>query len=167
MMMMRNFFFWLAILGLTASLFFLAARQVKLERTLERENARNAELSERSAIQYVSIGGRNVRVDVALLSEELARGLSGRGLLPEGEGMLFIFPEPGKYVFWMKDMNFAIDIIWITDDLKVAYIKKGARPESYPEIFGSDVEARYVLEVPAGFSEKNNWRAGDSVEFKY
>ncbi len=120
-----------------------------------------------SNIKYVKIAGQNVKVDLAMTRAELMQGLSGRSGLRENEGMLFIFPESGRYTFWMKDMNFAIDIIWLTEDMKVVYIKKDARPESYPEMYGPESASKYVLEVVSGFSGKNNLQAGDRVEFIY
>ena len=79
--------------------------------------------------------------------------------------MLFIFEKPGKYYFWMKDMNFPIDMIWIGEDMRVIYIKKNAQPESFPKTYGPDIDSKYVLEVVAGFSEKNNLKEGDRAEF--
>ena len=118
-------------------------------------------------IKYVRIAGQNIKVDLALTKEARERGLSGRSGLKENQGMLFVFEKPDRYPFWMKDMNFAIDIIWISEGLKVIFIKKGALPESYPENFLSGGNAKYVLEVVAGFSEKNNLKKGDSVLFTY
>ena len=120
-------------------------------------------------IKYVKIAGQNIKVELALTSAEQTQGLSGRPNLNENEGMLFVFTNPGKYPFWMKDMNFSIDIIWLSEDLKAVYIKKYARPESYPETYGpgeNDGNAKYVLEVMSGFSDKNNLKVGDSAEFK-
>lgn len=116
-------------------------------------------------IKYVEIAGQSLKVDVALTQEAQARGLSGRAGLGENEGMLFIFDSPGRYPFWMKDMNFPIDIIWIGQDDKVVFIKKDARPELYPETYGSDTHARYVLEVVSGFSDKYNLQPGDKAVF--
>jgi uncharacterized membrane protein (UPF0127 family) len=116
-------------------------------------------------ISYVNIAGERVKVDLALSTEAQAKGLSGRASLPEGEGMLFVFDVPGKHRFWMQDMNFPIDIIWITDNMQIVYIEKNAAPESYPETFGPDAYAKYVLEVPAGFSDKNAVKVGDPVKF--
>lgn len=118
-------------------------------------------------IKYVKLGGQIVRVDLALTDSERAQGLSGRLGLAENEGMLFIFAYPGRYNFWMKDMNFPIDIIWISKDKKIIYIKKDARPELYPEMYGPEDEAKYILEVVSGFSEKNNLQVGGGVEFTY
>lgn len=118
-------------------------------------------------IKTVKIAGQDIKVELALTKEIQEKGLSGRGSLLENTGMLFIFEQPGKYYFWMKDMNFAIDIIWITEDLKVVYIEKNATPKSYPNIFDPKIDAKYVLEVTSGFSEKNNLKEGDTVEFLY
>lgn len=118
-------------------------------------------------IKFVKSAGQIVKVDMALTSADQALGLSGRESLKENEGMLFIFPQPGNYPFWMKDMNFPIDIIWLTEDFEVVYIKKDARPELFPESYGPEEDSKYVLEVVSGFSEKNNLQVGDRVEFVY
>jgi len=123
------------------------------------------------------INGVQINVEIALTPEARTQGLSGRASLGEKEGMLFVFDAPGKYGFWMKDMNFPIDIVWFTPsegneaglarDLRVVYIKKDAKPESYPEIFMPEENARYVLEVLAGFSDENNLQIGDRAELVY
>ena len=118
------------------------------------------------SVNYVKIGGQSIKVEIALTAEEQTKGLSGRSGLKENEGMLFVFAQPDKYFFWMKDMNFAIDIIWIGENGKIIYIKKDARPESYPETYGPLGTSKYVLEVVSGFSEKNNLQIGDRVEFQ-
>lgn len=121
-------------------------------------------------IKGIEIASQNIRVDLALTPSAQTEGLSGRASLLKNEGMLFIFSRPGRYSFWMKEMNFPIDIVWIAEDLKVIYIKKDAQPESYPDVYKPDQNektARYVLEVLAGFSEKNNLQIGDRVKFTY
>ena len=121
-------------------------------------------------INSVKIAGQNIKVDLALTSAEQTQGLSGRLNLNENEGMLFVFTNPGKYPFWMKDMNFPIDIIWLGKNMQVVYIKKNASPKLYPETYGpgeNDGDAKYVLEVMSGFSDKNNLKVGDSVLFTY
>lgn len=113
----------------------------------------------------VRIGGRDVRVLLADTPAKRTQGLSGRSGLGENEGMLFIFPEEGMYGFWMKDMNFSIDIIWIDSDGKVVHIAKSASPDSYPTSFSPPKPARYVLEVRAGFAEQYGVGEGDAVAF--
>ncbi len=125
-------------------------------------------------IRYAKIAGQNIKVALALTPAEQAQGLSGRNKLKENEGMLFVFNHPDKYYFWMKDMNFPIDIIWLAPsgekdarNMEVIYIKKDAQPELYPETYGPEENAKYVLEVVSGFSDKNNLKAGDNVLFTY
>ena len=115
-------------------------------------------------IKGVKIAGQNIKVDLALTPANQARGLSVRESLRANEGMLFIFPQSGNYSFWMKDMNFPIDIIWLDEYKRIIYIKKDARPELFPESYGPESESRYVLEVMSGFTEKNNLKMGDRVE---
>ncbi len=117
------------------------------------------------SIKYVKVGGQRVRVDLAISAEAQAKGLGGRTGLAEGEGMLFVFDIPAKRQFWMEGMKFSIDMIWITDNMQVVHIDKNVSPESYPARFGPDIYIKYVLEVPAGFSDKNNLEVGDSVVF--
>ncbi len=102
-------------------------------------------------------------VDIADTSALREQGLSGRSELKENEGMLFVFPEDGVYTFWMKDMSFSIDMIWISKSGTVVHVENAATPRSYPETFGPDVPARYVLEVSAGFSEAHGVSVGDVV----
>ena len=148
----RNIFFILVVVVFLVAGFFL----------IKNNSSKNVEVNQ---IHFVKIAGKILKVDLALTSEEQERGLSGRNELKEDEGMLFVFDYINKHPFWMKDMNFAIDIIWIGENLQVVYIKKNAQPESYPETFIPPQDAEYVLEVLASFSEKNNLRVGDEVEF--
>ena len=87
---------------------------------------------------------------VVSTTEALARGLSGRPSLPKDSGMLFVFPNVGIYGFWMKDMNFPIDIVWINADKKVSGIARDVEPTTYPKVFYPPSEIRYVLELNSG-----------------
>lgn len=120
-----------------------------------------------SEVKFVNLAGQIIRVDVATTSAELSQGLSGRESLAKDEGMLFIFQTSDKYSFWMKDMNFPIDIIWLGEDRRIVHIKKFARPESFPEVFVPDAPARYVIEVESGFADKYKLKIGDGTEFVF
>ncbi len=113
----------------------------------------------------VSFGDVTVHTEIVDTDEKRRKGLSGRDNLKDGEGMLFIYDVPGIYGFWMPNMNFSIDIIWISEDLKIVYVKENATPESYPEVFASGKPAMYVLEVPAFFVRDNGIKIGDVVSF--
>ncbi len=79
--------------------------------------------------------------------------------------MFFVFENSGNYNFWMKDMNFPIDILWIDQDYKIIGIKKSIATSTYPETFGSEYYSRYILELSSGFSDKNNIKIGDKIIF--
>ena len=108
-----------------------------------------------------AVGDTVLKVEIADTPEERLLGLSGRRGLNEGEGMLFILDEPGRPGFWMKDMRFSIDIIWIKEDGRVLAIDEGVGPETYPETFAPSEDVKYVLEVPEGFSNKAKIELGE------
>ena len=127
-----------------------------------------------SKIKSIKIAGQNINVELAISLEQQQLGLSGRKGLGDNQGMLFVIDPTGSTYasierFWMKDMLFSLDMIWIGNDHNVIYIKKNATPESYPNTFGPDsgMISDYVLEINAGFSDKNNLKVGDKIEFGY
>ncbi|MBU1179932.1 DUF192 domain-containing protein [Patescibacteria group bacterium] len=112
----------------------------------------------------VLINQKVFKVEVLKKEWELKKGLSGRSSLAESKGLLFAFPNPDKYGFWMKGMKFPIDIIWI-DDGKIVDIKQSAPvplTQNY-ETYTPAAPARYVLEINAGLSEEYGLKVGDSV----
>ena len=119
-----------------------------------------------SHISQVSVGDTVVRVEVADTEAAREQGLSGRTSLPEGSGMLFVFDAPGTYGFWMKDMNFSLDMIFADVSGKVVTVDQNLSPESYyqnpPQTFYPSAPAKYVLEVPAGFAAAHGIAAGGS-----
>jgi len=120
-----------------------------------------------SASQYVEIAGHTVAVEIADDEAERAQGLSGRKSLDEGSGLLFIFPSEARYGFWMKDMRFAIDIVWISKEQAVAHIVENVTPETYPSVFEPSQPALYALEVPAGWVASHNIQLGDPVALRF
>ena len=97
----------------------------------------------------VKVGGTTIAVEVADSPAERTQGLSGRASLAEGTGLLFDFKEPGDYAIWMKDMRFAIDIVWANEG-RVVTVAHDVSPDTFPQAFRSSAPARYVLELPAG-----------------
>lgn len=114
----------------------------------------------------VVLGGQEFKVEVANTMMSRARGLSGHAPLGYDEGMLFLFGESGNYGFWMKDMNFPIDIIWIEGD-KIATIAPNIPPDTYPSSFYPDLPSDKVLEINAGLVQKLGVKVGDEVKFIY
>ena len=113
---------------------------------------------------HARLGGEAFVLEVADTEALRTKGLSGHAVLQEGEGMLFVFSKDDRYGFWMKDMQFPIDIVWLDTRYHVIDVKKGATPASYPEIFTPVLPARYVVEIPAGFFEEHHLKVGDTLE---
>jgi uncharacterized protein len=111
----------------------------------------------------LTINNETIKVELANTLETRIQGLSGRDELAQDSGMLFIFDEPGFHSFWMKDMLFALDIIWIDDQLTVVDMHKNITPETFPEAFRPTKPAQLVLEVNTGFIENYNIQQGDQV----
>lgn len=97
----------------------------------------------------------------ATTDAERTKGLSGTEKLEVNQALLFVFQGNDKWGIWMKDMNYPIDIIWLTEKGEVSYLKENVSPDTYPEVFYPPVLERYVLEVPAGTIEKNKIKYGD------
>jgi len=121
---------------------------------------------------YSKLADSRVFINESVLKAEIAstprqreRGLSGRESIASDEAMIFKFEEEDFHSMWMKDMNFPIDIIWISKDKVIVDFEKNVPPESYPEIFTSESPAKYVLEVKAGFIKENELKKGDGIEF--
>ena len=76
----------------------------------------------------VTVKGFELNADVPITSELMAKGLAVKNQLKENEAMLFIFKESAKHSFWMKDMKFPINIIWLDSDGKVVHIEQNLQP---------------------------------------
>lgn len=111
------------------------------------------------------VGEVTLELEIASTTEARERGLSYRQNLSEGTGMLFIFERPAKYSFWMKDMNFPIDMIWLDESFKVTGLKVGATPSSYPKTFSPERDSLYVLETNVGLIKSQNLKLGTQLEF--
>ena len=102
------------------------------------------------ALPTLKAGENTIPVEIADSDAERTLGLSGRESLAAGSGLLFLFDTPSKYGFWMKDMRFPIDIVWIDENWQVVSIDRGVEPSSYPQIYEPVVPAKFVLELNSG-----------------
>jgi uncharacterized membrane protein (UPF0127 family) len=116
--------------------------------------------------KQITIGNSQLNLLIAQTEEERNQGLSGRTSLAQNEAMLFIFDTIGYYGFWMKDMHFAIDMIWLDQNFKVVSIQPNVTPESYPTVYQPTAPALYVLETNAGFAAQHNIQYGDKLDIK-
>jgi len=116
------------------------------------------------SVRTLTIDNKSVQVEVVSTDASRQMGLSGRsGLAPE-TGMLFVFDTDNSWGFWMKDMRFSIDMVWLSADGTVVTIAPSVEPDTYPQIIYPQVPARYVLEFPAGFAQAHNLAVGQPIQ---
>lgn len=116
----------------------------------------------------ITVGSTTFDVEMATTMAEQSCGLSGRTGLGDNQGMLFPFGSGGQQTFWMKDMTFSLDMIWISDGKVV-----GAAQDVPPplpgiqlwqlKLYSSPPDTDTVLEVNAGTVAKDNIQIGDAV----
>lgn len=119
----------------------------------------------RKAAPVLKLGGQSFTYETAVTQAQQERGLSYRQSLGKYQAMLFMFDRPGIECFWMKDMNFPLDMIWLNANKQVVYIERNAQPSSYPNSFCPDAATQYVIEVNAGTVTATGLRVGDQVSF--
>ncbi|MBY0537917.1 DUF192 domain-containing protein [Patescibacteria group bacterium] len=108
-----------------------------------------------------TFGRISMQASIADTDAERAQGLSGTPYIPIGIAKVFIFDTSEKWSFWMKDMNYPIDIFWLDENGYVVHVIENASPDTYPEIsFIPPVPAKYVIETKAGFAAENNISMG-------
>lgn len=115
---------------------------------------------------FVRIKNKEFKVELANTLETRTKGLSGRKKISEDEAMLFVFENSGYHSFWMKDMSFDIDIIWIYYDTIVDIqenIKHPSVPKQDLEIYSPKLKANMALEILAGTASKYRFSVGDQV----
>jgi len=115
-------------------------------------------------LKQLTVGSVEIQVEVVDTPESIALGLSGRQSLPSKHGMLFVFERAGHYPFWMKEMHFPIDIVWIGSDWRVVEISSKIDPSTFPQRFAPQQPSQYVLEVNTGFMETHQLEVGDLVK---
>ena len=122
------------------------------------------------SVLKVTLADNDLNLVVANSPIAKAEGLSDKKEIPE-DGMIFFFNEPDTLSFWMKDMNFPIDMIWIAGDRVVGIEKNVPAPEPGTKItdlktYNSNEKADIVVEVEAGATEKLNIVPGSILKIK-
>ncbi|MDB5186103.1 MAG: hypothetical protein JWL85_626 [Candidatus Saccharibacteria bacterium] len=118
----------------------------------------------RQASCRLQMSDRCFRVLWATTPEARQQGLSGHPGLKDNETMVFVFDKLEVQCFWMKDMKFGLDMIWLDDQKKIVAIEQNVSPDTYPQTFCPDAQARYVVEVNAGTANKLGLGLGQTVK---
>ncbi|MBI2036985.1 MAG: DUF192 domain-containing protein [Candidatus Liptonbacteria bacterium] len=147
--MSRTFFVVILLIGLVGGAYYLIYGFPEIE------------------LAKVIVGERTFYVEIADTDEERTRGLAFRDKL-ESDGMLFLFETPGPYGFWMKDVRFPLDIIFIREgrvfslERGVPVLQGNENPQTYYP--AGYAEVTQVLELPAFSVDRYNIRLGTPVQ---
>ncbi len=112
------------------------------------------------------LGDETFRLEVADSDKERQLGLSGKRSLGEKDGMIFLFSEATTPAFWMKDMNFPIDIIFLNGEKVVSVFKNVPAPKNEEDplpLYQPTGPVDRVIEVKAGTAEKHSIDPGDTL----
>ncbi len=115
-------------------------------------------------------GARDISVEIATTAGQSARGLGYRDVLAADAGMVFDLHTTTSPSFWMKGMRFALDIVWIGEDKRVASITANIPPQpGIPDDqlrrYSSETPVRYVLELNAGAANRLGLTSGSQLSF--
>jgi uncharacterized protein len=110
-------------------------------------------------------GRQNFKLIVASTPSEIEKGLGGRQSLPLNQGMLFYLRNTDYQCFWMKDMSFPIDIIWVNSEKQVTTITPNVSPNTYPHVFCPSANSLYVIELNAGVTSRAGISEGQTLRF--
>ena len=117
----------------------------------------------------ITAAGIEIPVEVADTSQKRSLGLGKRSGLKKDWGMLFVFDKRKAHRFWMKDMQFALDIIWL-DNYRIVHILRNVQPVisgEKPTILEPPEAANFVLEIDAGRASVLKLKQGDLLKYNF
>ena len=160
----------IAGLVLVIVVFIIFGRGFSTGQFLTQNATESAQVQTKESTQ-VTVKDLVIKVKIADEPKEQQTGLADNSSLALDEGMMFVFDQSKRNTFWMKDMKFAIDIIWIDDQKKIVDIAPNVPPEpnkGEKELtrYKPKSDAKYVLEINAGLSALHNLQIGDQVAFE-
>lgn len=119
--------------------------------------------------RILKIGDKNYEIFLTEDEEDMKKGLAVFEDIKDSQGMLFEFSTEDFHSFWMKDMKFDIDMIFLDKEMKVVHIFENVRKDTYKnetdyKIFIPKLKSKYVVEIKSGEIKKNKIKIGDIIE---
>jgi len=118
--------------------------------------------------EILKIGEQDLKVEVRRTQAEQALGLSYRDKLDQDSGMVFVYTQPQKVMYWMKGMNFPLDFIWVARGIVVEITEGVEAPTKdypVPKTVVPAQEVDMVVEVNAGYVLDKGIMVGDAIGF--
>lgn len=110
------------------------------------------------------VHGHRYRLTVADTDRARAKGLGNQSTMDNSQGMLFTFPAPENLCFWMKDMRFSLDMIWLDTSQRIVKIEQNVSPHTYPKTYCAP-NAQYVIELNAGQAKTAGLHIAQQLHF--
>ena len=111
---------------------------------------------------WVIFGTDTVLAEVASLPDQRAQGLMDRDSVPDGTGMLFVFPTVEERSFWMKDTRVSLDVAFFDEAYRIIAIKQ---MEALSEtLTDSEGPTAFALEVRKGWFAEQGIEAGATAK---
>lgn len=110
--------------------------------------------------------GHEYLLEVAADDISRARGYMGRDAVGPREGMIFVYPESGRWGFWMRNCKVSLDMIWLDAAFRVVHVAENRTPcpEDGPcPTWTPLAPARYVLEFAAGTAKAEGLTPGVAI----
>ena len=107
-------------------------------------------------------------VEVVDTPESITKGLSGRKVLPQRQGMLFVFPKTEVHSMWMPNMYFPLDFVWIDDQKNIVKIQENVSPCSGTNnctSYSSLYPTKYAIELNALDASRIGLHVGKQLSF--
>lgn len=165
---------WAGVAGCLITLFFLSGGTKRLLTQIPEFLDLSASFYPTSTVevvvpefQTINIHGTPYQMEVRRTDKGRRAGLSNRASLPRGTGMRFVFETPDRYSFWMKEMRFPIDIVFLRDGVivnianNVPFPKTSSEP---PATVQPQQTFENVLELPAGDADLLNLKIGQRIQ---
>jgi uncharacterized membrane protein (UPF0127 family) len=111
---------------------------------------------------YLLVRAELIKVEFAQSKEEQTAGLSNRNLQTNNSFMVFIYNQPQRVSFWMKDTKKDLSIAFINENNRIIQIEN-LKAKSLKILNSKSSEVKYAFEVPRGFFSLNDVKIGDEV----
>jgi uncharacterized membrane protein (UPF0127 family) len=111
---------------------------------------------------YLLVKSELIKVEFAQSKEEQTVGLSNRNLQTNNSFMLFVYNQPQRLSFWMKDTKKDLSIAFIDSNNRIIQIEN-LKARSLRILDSKSSEVKYAFEVPKGFFSLHDIKIGDEV----
>lgn len=153
------------ILGLFALLLIMTGAAFYFQKN----GNRFPQLSEKTAT--ATINNHRFNLFIAKTNKEKEVGLSEKNSIDNDQGMIFVFDKPDFYSFWMRNMKFSIDIIFVNKN-RIVTISPDANPSTDPSktenltIYKPEDPADTIIEIKGGLSSSYGFKKGQEVKIE-